>query len=106
MAYIKQEFIDRVLQDADIIDIFNSNEDKPVVKKGSKYFCKSPFTEEKSASCLINPTTQTYYDENVQYVRNGSEYVRWSGSTCTERKSSSCKIYSRKSGIRVCSGDL
>ena len=25
---------------------------------------------------------------------------------CTERKSSSCKIYSRKSGIRVCSGDL
>ena len=45
MAYIKQEFIDRVLQDADIIDIFNNNEDT-VVKKGSKYFCKSPFTEE------------------------------------------------------------
>ena len=47
MAYIKQEFIDRVLQDADIIDIFNNNEDS-VVKKGSKYFCKSLLSDKST----------------------------------------------------------
>ena len=96
MAYIKQEFIDRVLQDADIIDIFNSNEDT-VVKKGSKYFCKSPFTEEKTGSCLVNQTTQTYkcfstgnsgniitylkFKKNLSYVEVIEDLAKLQGKT-------------------------
>lgn len=45
--------------DADILDIFSRYGDD-IVNKGSKFFCKSPFVEEKSASCLVNVTTQTY----------------------------------------------
>lgn len=59
MAEFKKEFTDRLLFDADIVDIFNRFGDD-IVKKGSKFFCKSPFQEEKSASCLVNTTTQTY----------------------------------------------
>ena len=54
MAYIKQEFIDRVLQDADIIDIFNNNEDS-VVKKGLK-------VEKRRQRCLLEFRLKNKYE--------------------------------------------
>lgn len=74
MAYIKQEFIDKVLQDADIIEVFHTYGD-PVKKRGVNYFCKSPFTEEKSASCCVNPTTQLFKDFSSGKAGNIWTYI-------------------------------
>lgn len=74
MAYIKQEFIDKVLQDADIIEVFHTYGD-PVKKRGVNYFCKSPFTDEKSASCCVNPTTQLFKDFSSGKAGNIWTYI-------------------------------
>ena len=76
MAFIKQEFIDRVIQDADILDIFQKYGDKPI-KKGAKYFCLSPFHEEKTESCLINIITQTYKDFGSGESGNIITYLKY-----------------------------
>ena len=61
MSYIKPEFIDRLRCDADIIYVFEAKGDS-VQKKGVNYFCKSPYTDEKTASCMVSPKTQRYKD--------------------------------------------
>lgn len=61
MPLIKQDFIDRLLQDADIVQVFQYfGED--VHKKGATYFCHSPWADEKTPSCAVYPKTQTFKD--------------------------------------------
>ncbi|MDR2205777.1 MAG: DNA primase [Flavobacteriaceae bacterium] len=61
MPYIKQDFIDRLLQDSDILDVFQRFGDEPQ-RKGVNYFCTSPFNAEKTPSCLISQKTQRFKD--------------------------------------------
>lgn len=61
MSYIKKEFIERLISDADIVQVFNSKEDT-LKKRGVNYFCISPYNSEKSASCMVSPKTQTFKD--------------------------------------------
>ena len=75
MAYIKQEFIDRLVQESDILDVFSAN-GNTIVKKGSKFFCTSPFAEEKTPSCLINVTTQTYKDFSTGKSGNVITFIK------------------------------
>ncbi|EKB60746.1 DNA primase [Bergeyella zoohelcum] len=61
MPLIAQDFIDNVLRDVDILSVLQ-HLGIEVEKKGAKFFCKSPFGEEKTASCLINVSTNTFKD--------------------------------------------
>lgn len=61
MSYIKKEFIDRLVSDADIVQVFSSREDS-LKKKGVNYVCLSPYNTEKSPSCMVSPKTQTFKD--------------------------------------------
>lgn len=61
MPLISNEFIDSLLRDADILSVFQ-HLGIHIEKKGSSFFCKSPFNEEKTASCHINDKKQTYTD--------------------------------------------
>lgn len=61
MPLISNEFIDQLLRDADILSVFQ-HLGIHIEKKGSSFFCKSPFNEEKTASCHINNKKQTYTD--------------------------------------------
>ena len=61
MPLIKQDFIDTLIRDADIVQVFQQN-GEDVSKKGSNFFCKSPFAEDKTASCWVQPKTQMFKD--------------------------------------------
>lgn len=61
MSYIKKEFIDRLISDADIVQVFSANEES-LKKKGVTYQCLSPYATEKTASCVVFPKTQTFKD--------------------------------------------
>lgn len=59
MPYIKEDFKDRLIQNADIVQVFHHFGDEPQ-KKGAHYFCNSPFAQEKTPSCWVNQRTQRY----------------------------------------------
>lgn len=61
MPYIDKEFIDRVIFDSDIIQVFQGLGIQ-LVKKGAHYWCSSPFREEKTPSCQVKSTTQKFID--------------------------------------------
>lgn len=74
MPYIKQEFIDRLLQDSDIVEVFHRFGDEPK-KKGAYYFCISPFTAEKTGSCWVNQKTQRFKDFSSGKFGNVISYL-------------------------------
>lgn len=61
MPRISQDFIDDLLRDVDIISVFQHC-GLDAKKKGSKFFTKSPYNDEKSDSCLLNINTATFKD--------------------------------------------
>ena len=61
MAYIKKEFIERLLERADITEVIGKH-CRDLKKRGVNYFCCSPFTQEKTASMAVSPTRQTFKD--------------------------------------------
>ena len=99
--YIKPEFIDRLRSDADIVQVFEKKGDS-VQKKGVNYFCKSPYTDEKTASCMVSPKTQRYkdfstgnagdvisylmYKENCSYIQAVEELAKMQGKTIEYEK--------------------
>lgn len=58
MSFIKKEFIDRLIDSVDIVDYIGRRHD--VKKKGVNYFCRSPFSDDKTASFSINPVDQFF----------------------------------------------
>lgn len=61
MPLIDQNFIDELLRDVDILAVCQ-HIGLNLEKKGANYFCKSPFNEEKTASCHINAKKQNFTD--------------------------------------------
>lgn len=60
MAYIKDSFVERIKEEANILDVIGTYSD--LKKKGKNYFCLSPFTEEKTASCAVDEVNQRFKD--------------------------------------------
>ncbi|WP_417365967.1 DNA primase [Flavobacterium beibuense] len=52
MKFIKQSSIDKVLEEADIYNVVSATE--KLTKKGTHYFCISPFQTEKTGSFCVN----------------------------------------------------
>lgn len=73
MSRIKEEFINDLLSRADIVEIFNR--DHKLQKKGANWFCKSPFKEEKTPSCVISPTKQKFFDKSAGINGNVISYL-------------------------------
>lgn len=60
MSYIKPEFIDKIIDRADIVEVIS---DFVVLKKaGATFKGKSPFAEERSPSFMVSPTKQIWKD--------------------------------------------
>lgn len=61
MGYISKEFIDKLLSEVDIVNLFQ-HYGIEVKKKGTYFWCLSPFKEEKSPSCQLKQTIQRFVD--------------------------------------------
>ena len=59
MARLPDEFIQRIRDANDIVDMFRSYAD--VKKRGRTYVCCCPFHSEKTPSCTIYPENQSFY---------------------------------------------
>jgi DNA primase len=79
MAYIKKEFIDRLIADSDIVQVFSAKE--TVVRKGINYTCKSPYTDEKTASCMISPKMQIFKDFSTGKSGNVITYLMYKNNS-------------------------
>ena len=75
MPYIKQDFIDNLLRDSDIVEVFRHFGDEPK-KKGTNFFCSSPFTDEKTGSCWVQPKTQIFKDFSSGKSGNAITYIK------------------------------
>lgn len=73
MSLIKNDFIDRLLADTDILDVFRYNQHE-VKKVGTNYVCKSPINDERSASCMIDPRKQMFFDKSANIAGNAITY--------------------------------
>ena len=73
MKFIKQSSIDTVIQDADIYTVFNHSE--KLVKKGTYWFCQSPFGNDKTASCAVNPVKNTFFDYSAGFGGNAIQFL-------------------------------
>ncbi len=60
MPYIKNQFIDKIREQADIADVIGRY--AGLKKKGKHLFCLSPFTDEKTASFCVDETKQRFVD--------------------------------------------
>lgn len=58
---ISNSFIEWLLQEVNIINVIQKY-CPDLARKGSSYFCKSPFTKEKTASFCVREQTQTFKD--------------------------------------------
>lgn len=65
MPLISKEFIDQLLFETDIVNVFQ-HQGIELQKKGSALWCKSPFKDEKTPSCQVKPATQKFYDFSTQ----------------------------------------
>lgn len=74
MKFIKQSSIDTVLEEATIYEVVSASED--LKKKGAYWFCKSPFTSEKSASFCVNPVKNTFFDYSAGFGGNAVSFLR------------------------------
>lgn len=70
MPFISKEFIDKLLFQTDILDVFQHIGANKLQKKGAHYWCCSPFKEEKTPSCQIKTTTQRFVDYSTDISGN------------------------------------
>ena len=74
MSLIKNEFIDRLLAETDILDVFRKNNHE-VKKLGANYVCKSPINaNERTESCIIDPRKQMFFDKSADVAGNAITY--------------------------------
>lgn len=87
MPYIKDDFIEKIKDRADIADVIGRYAD--LKRKGKHLFCLSPFVDEKTASFCIDETKQRFVDYSsgnsgdvIAFVRekeslNYPEAIEW-----------------------------
>lgn len=74
MRFIKQSSIDAVLEDANIYDVVSNSE--TLVKKGSVWFCKSPFTtSDDSPSFCVNTVKNNFFDYSQSFGGNAVSFL-------------------------------
>lgn len=74
MRFIKQSSIDAVLEDANIYDVVSR--DETLIKKGSVWFCKSPFTtSDDSPSFCVNTVKNNFFDYSQGFGGNAISYL-------------------------------
>lgn len=73
MSLIKKDFIDKLIQDTDIVDYISRQND--LKKKGINYFMCSPFTNEKTPSFCVNPVQQYFKDFSSGKSGNVLTYI-------------------------------
>ena len=73
MKFIKQSSIDTVIHDADIYTVFNHYE--KLTRKGSYWFCQSPFGTDKTASCAVNQVKNTFFDYSAGFGGNAVQFI-------------------------------
>jgi DNA primase len=61
MSYIKRDCIEKIIDQSDIVQVFESLGHQ-LQKRGANLFCKSPFNEEKTPSCVVSPARQSFKD--------------------------------------------
>ena len=59
MPRLPDEYLRRLKDSADIVDLFSSYTE--VKKRGRTYVCRCPFHSEKTPSCTIYPDSQSFY---------------------------------------------
>lgn len=62
MPYISKSFIDKLEEEADLVQIINSFVDDKLKRAGSVFKAKSPFTKERTASFTVTPTKGIWKD--------------------------------------------
>ncbi len=76
MKFIKQESIDEVLSDAQVLDAVISTEGSAAVKpKGVYYFCCSPFTKETTPSFCIKKVENIFFDYSSGFGGNAVSFL-------------------------------
>lgn len=73
MKFIKQSSIDTVISDADIYTVVNYSE--KLVKKGTYWFCNSPFKTEKTPSLAVNPVKNNWFDYSSGFGGNAITFI-------------------------------
>ena len=58
-GYISQETVDRILQQADIVQVIS--EYVPLTRAGRNYRALCPFHEEKTPSFIVSPEKQIFH---------------------------------------------
>ncbi len=74
MAYIKQDFIEKIKDSADIVDVI-SVFCKDLKKKGANHFCSSPFSEDKTPSLSVDPVRQRFKDFSTGKGGNAINFI-------------------------------
>jgi DNA primase len=59
MGLIKESFIENIYESVDIVEVVRS-QCPDLKKRGKSWFCKSPFTDEKSASFAVDAAKQIF----------------------------------------------
>jgi DNA primase catalytic core len=73
MRFIKQTSIDTIIDEARIDTVFENTE--TLVKKGSSFFCLSPFVTEKSPSCHVNMVKNVFFDYAAGFGGNSVSFL-------------------------------
>lgn len=73
MKFIKQSSIDNLIDEVRILEIIKTSED--LKKKGVNYFCKSPFTDDKSPSFCVSEVKNTFYDYSGGFGGNAISFL-------------------------------
>ncbi|RRT94194.1 DNA primase [Empedobacter falsenii] len=74
MSLIKNDFIDRLLADTDILDVFRANQHEVKKVGTTNYVCKSPINDERTESCMIDIRKQMFFDKSANISGNAISY--------------------------------
>ena len=69
MSLIKRECIERIINTANIVEVFETL-GHVKSKRGVNFFFKSPWSDEKTPSCCVSPTRQTFMDYSADKSGN------------------------------------
>lgn len=74
MALIKQNFIDKIIYQSDIVAVIGAY--VQLNKAGANFSALSPFTNEKTASFMVNPKKQNFNDYSSGYGGNVIKFIQ------------------------------
>lgn len=73
MSLIKSDFIDRIISETNILDVFRKNNHE-IKKSGAHFICKSPFNDERTESCVIDTKKDMFFDKSANISGNVISY--------------------------------